>query len=153
MLKEFKEFAVKGNVIDMAVGIMIGAAFSTVVKSLVDHILMPPIGLVTGGLDFANKFVVLNEGDPAGPYATLEAADKAGATVMSWGLFVNNLVSFAIIAVILFLIVRWANQLKRADTPAAPNTRPCPFCMSSIDLAATRCPHCTSELEPVEATA
>jgi large conductance mechanosensitive channel len=151
MWKDFKEFAVKGNVVDMAVGIMIGAAFGTVVKSLVDNVLMPPIGLATGGLDFTNKFVVLRPGDPAGPYATIDAATEAGATVLGWGLFVNSAVSFGIIAVVLFFIVRWANRLRRADTPAAPNTRACPYCKSSIDIAATKCPFCTSEVEPEQA--
>jgi len=148
MLSEFREFAIKGNVVDMAVGIMIGGAFSTVIKSLVDDVLMPPIGLATGGLDFSSKFVVLQEGTTAaGPYATLEAAQKAGAVTLRYGLFLNQIVSFIIIAVALFFLVRWINRLRRPDTPPAPTTRPCPYCLSHVDQKATRCSHCTSELE------
>lgn len=124
MLQEFKEFALKGNVLDMAVGIVIGAAFGTIVKSLVDHVLMPPLGLVLGGVDFADFFVVLKAGDPQGPYATLEAAQSAGAVTMDWGLFVNAVISFLIVAFALFVVVRGFNRLKREEeaAPAAPPT-------------------------------
>lgn len=147
MWNEFKEFAIKGNVVDMAVGIMIGAAFATVVSSLVDHIVMPPIGLLTGGVDFANQFVLLAAGDPVGPYATHEEAMAAGATVIAYGLFINDLVTFVIVGAVLFFVVRWVNRLRRPETPPAPTTKPCPYCQLSIDLRATRCPNCTSELD------
>lgn len=146
MLKEFKEFAIKGNVMDMAVGIIIGAAFSTVVKSLVDEILMPPLGFVTGKFNFAEKFIILADGNTAGPYQTLAAAKAGGATVVAWGSFVNNVVAFFLVTLVLFFIVRWMNRLRRPDTPAAPGTQACPFCKSSIDIAATRCAHCTSQI-------
>lgn len=146
MLKEFKEFAVKGNVVDMAVGIIIGAAFTTVVKSLVDDLIMPPLGAATGGLDFSEKFAVLLEGDPVGPYSTLVAAREAGATVMAWGNFVNAVVAFLLVSIVLFGIVRWVNRLRRPDTEPAPTTKPCTYCMSNIHKDATRCPECTSEL-------
>lgn len=148
MLKEFKEFAVKGNVMDMAVGIMIGAAFSSVVKSIVDDLIMPPISLITGGLDFADKFLVLRTGTPAGPYASLAQARGAGATVVAYGRFINGIVSLLIIAFVLFLLVRWVNRLRRPDTPPAPTTKSCDYCRSVIDVNATRCPNCTSELSP-----
>ncbi len=128
MLKEFREFALKGNMLDMAVGIVIGAAFGTIVKSLVDDILMPPLGLITGGMDFADKFLVLRDGAPAGPYATLEAAQAAGATTMNWGLFANALVAFLIVALALFFVVRAYNRVqsafdeeKEAATPPGPS--------------------------------
>ncbi len=152
MLNEFKKFAVKGNVVDMAVGIMIGGAFSTVVKSVVDDILMPPLGLATGGLDFKDQFVVISPGKTAPPYATLDAAREAGATVISYGQFLNNIVSFLLIAVALFLIIRWINKLRGPEPDVkAPTTRPCPYCVTQIDIAATRCAHCTSEVPPNEA--
>ena len=146
MLKEFKEFAVKGNVVDMAVGIMIGAAFSSVVKSIVDDLIMPPVSLLTGGLNFADKFLVLRAGTPPGPYASLVQAKTAGATVVAYGQFINSMVSLLIIAAVLFVLVRWINRLRRPDTPPAPTTKSCDHCKSVIHLAATRCPHCTSEL-------
>lgn len=119
MLKEFREFAVKGNMLDMAVGIVIGAAFATIVSSLVNDILMPPIGLALGGVDFAEFFVVLQAGDPAGPYATLAAAHEAGAVTLNWGIFVNSLISFLIVAFALFMVVRGFNELKRQEEAAA----------------------------------
>lgn len=146
MLKEFKEFAVKGNVMDMAVGIMIGAAFSSVVKSIVDDLIMPPVTLLTGGLNFADKFLVLRAGTPPGPYVSLAQAKTAGATVVAYGQLINSLVSLLIIAIVLFFLVRWINRLRRPDTPPAPTTKACDFCRSVIDVAATRCPQCTSEL-------
>ncbi len=149
MLKQFREFAIKGNVVDMAVGIIIGAAFSAIVKSLVDDIIMPPFGMLTGNLDFTNQFWVLSEGTGTGPYNTIAQAEEAGAVVLSYGMFVNAVISFLIVAFALFLLVRWVNHLRRSDTPAAPTTRACPYCKSHIDHDATRCPQCTSEVEPV----
>ncbi|MCG6954451.1 MAG: large-conductance mechanosensitive channel protein MscL [Gemmatimonadetes bacterium] len=150
MMKEFKEFAVRGNVVDMAVGIIIGGAFGTVVKSFVDDVLMPPLGMLVGNIDFQNILVVLRQGTPAGPYDTLAAAKEAGAVTLNLGMFVNAMVSFAIVAFAVFLLVRGLNRLKRQEeAPApAPTMRDCPFCMSSIPLKATRCPHCTSEVAP-----
>ena len=145
MLREFKEFAVKGNVMDMAVGIMLGAAFSTVVKSVVEDIVMPPISLATGGLDFASKFVLLKAGAAPGPYATLAQARAAGATVISYGQFINAVIAFLTVSLVLFFLVRWVNRLRRPDTDPAPSTKACPFCRSSIDVGATRCAYCTSE--------
>lgn len=147
MFSEFKEFAIKGNVVDMAVGIMIGAAFSTVVSSLVADVIMPPIAAATGGIDFASKYIMLREGDPVGPYLSLDAAREAGAVVLAYGAFINAIVSFVILALALFLLVRWINRLRRPDTPPAPTTKPCPYCKMSIDINASRCPHCTSELD------
>ncbi len=149
MLQQFREFAIKGNVIDMAVGIIIGAAFTTVVNSIVDDIITPVLGLVTGRVDFTNQFWVLSEGSPEGPYNTVAQAEEAGAVVLSYGVLINAIISFLIVAFVLFLLVRWVNELRRSDTPPAPTTRACPYCKSHIDHAATRCPQCTSEVEPV----
>jgi len=146
MFKEFKEFAVRGNVVDMAVGIVIGAAFGTIVKSFVDDVLMPPIGLVLGNVDFSNLFVNLKEGaKAAGPYASLAAAKAAGAVTLNIGVFINTLISFIIIAFAVFLVVKGVNRLKRQEE-APPDTKECPFCLSAIPVKARRCPHCTSEL-------
>ncbi len=150
MLKEFKEFAVKGNVVDMAVGIIIGAAFSTIVKSLVADIIMPPIGLLLGGVDFSNLFVVLKHGaEIAGPYDTLLAAQEAGAVTLNLGVFINTVISFLIVAFAVFFVVRSINRLKReepAPAPAEPTTRECPQCLSTIPIKATRCAFCTTSL-------
>lgn len=147
MLKEFKEFAMRGNVIDMAVGIIIGVAFGTIVKSLVSDIIMPPIGLLLGNVDFANLFAVLREGTVAGPYAALADAQKAGAVTINYGVFVNTIISFVIVAFAVFLLIRQINRLKREEAPLEePTTKDCPYCFSSIPIKATRCPHCTSEL-------
>ena len=151
MLKEFKEFAVKGNVVDMAVGIIIGGAFGTIVKSMVSDILMPPIGLLLGGVDFSNIFITLKEGSKAAaPYATLAAAQAAGAVTMNVGVFMNAVVSFAIVAFAVFLLVKGINRLKREAVPEAapaePNTKECPHCFTTISIKATRCPNCTSKL-------
>ena len=124
-----------------------GGAFTTVVKSVVEDLLMPPISLLTGGLDFSQKFLVLRPGKIPEPYTTLAQARGAGATLLTYGQFINAAVSFLILAVVLFLLVRWINRLRRPDTPAAPTTRTCPHCMTVIDQAATRCPNCTSRLE------
>ena len=122
MLKEFKEFAAKGNMLDMAVGIVIGAAFATIISSLVNDIIMPPIGMVLGGVDFSELFVVIGQGDPAGPYATLAAAKESGAVTINWGLFVNALITFVIIAFALFMVIKGFNSMKREEeaAPAAP---------------------------------
>jgi large conductance mechanosensitive channel len=149
MLKEFKEFAVKGNVVDMAVGIIIGAAFGAIVKSLVDDVIMPPIGQALGGVDISNLFVTLREGaKAAGPYPTLAAAKDAGAVTINYGVFMNTVLTFVIVAFAVFLLVKGVNRLRREQpaAPAAATTRDCPYCATAIPLKATRCPHCTSEL-------
>ncbi len=147
MLKEFKEFAMRGNVVDMAVGIIIGAAFGTIVNSLVSDIIMPPIGLLLGRVDFGNLFFVLREGSVAGPYSSLGQARAAGAVTVNYGVFINAIISFTIVAFAVFLLVRSINRLKREEKPAAaPATRECPRCLSTIAIKATRCPYCTSEL-------
>jgi large conductance mechanosensitive channel len=145
MFKEFKAFAMRGNVVDMAVGIIIGAAFGGIVKSLVDDVIMPPIGLLMGNVDFGNMFVVLKEGATAGPYASVAVAKAAGAVTLNYGIFVNSVVSFVIVAFAVFLLIRTLNRLKREETPA-PVTKDCPRCYSAIPIQATRCPHCTSDL-------
>jgi large conductance mechanosensitive channel len=149
MFKEFKEFAMRGNVIDMAVGIIIGAAFGTIIKSLVDDIIMPPIGLLLGNVDFSNLFAVIKEGKIAGPYATLVAAKAAGAVTVNIGVFINTIISFGIIAFSVFLIIKQMNTLKRKEVvaPAVPTTKVCPYCLSTVAIKASRCPHCTSELK------
>lgn len=149
ILKEFQEFAVKGNVVDMAVGIIIGGAFGTIVSSLVADIIMPPIGLLLNGVDFANLFVVLKEGATVGPYATLADAQKASAVTMNYGMFINKFISFLIVAFAVFLLVKMMNKLKRQNEAPAPPAEPkkeCPFCISMIPVKATRCPACTSEV-------
>jgi len=149
MLKEFREFAMRGNVVDMAVGVVIGAAFGAIAKSLVADVLMPPIGLLLGNVDFANLFLVLREGAAAaGPYATPADAAAAGAVTLNYGAFINTVVSFLIVAFAVFLVVRAMNRMKReAPAPApAPTTKDCPHCATAIPLKATRCPNCTSDL-------
>jgi len=149
LIKDFKAFAVRGNVVDMAVGIIIGGAFGTIVKSLVDDVLMPPIGLALGNVDFSELFVTLRAGDPAGPYATVAAAKDAGAVTVNYGLFVNAVVSFLIVAFAVFLLVRAMVRLQRKEeaAPAAPTTKECDYCKTAIPIKAVRCPHCTSELK------
>ena len=148
MLKEFREFIARGNVVDMAVGIIIGAAFGAIVNSFVSDVIMPPIGLVLGKVDFSNLYVVLKAGATAGPYASLAAAKSAGAVTLNVGLFVNACISFVIIAFSVFLLIKGVNQLRKPKHMAtvAQATKSCPYCLSSIPLKATRCPHCTSEL-------
>jgi large conductance mechanosensitive channel len=148
MLKEFKEFAMRGNVIDMAVGIIIGSAFSTIVRSLVDDILMPPIGLLFGDVDFTNYFAVLKAGSPAGPYETIAAAQEAGAVTINYGVFINAIITFLIIAFAMFLVIRGINRLEKKEEapPEEPTTKECPHCATTIPIKAARCPHCTSEL-------
>lgn len=145
MLKEFKEFAIRGNVSDMAVGIIVGAAFTKIVQSLVSDIIMPPLSYVTGDVDFSNWFITLS-GDK---YATLEAAQKAGAITINYGLFFSNILSFVIVAFAVFFLVRGINQLRRREdtSSVAPTQKSCSYCYSSISIKATRCPQCTSELQ------
>jgi len=151
MLKEFKEFALKGNVMDMAVGIVLGVAFGAIIKSLVDDLLMPPLGLILGSADFSNMFLIIKEGATAGPFATLAEAQKAGAVTVNYGLFINTIVNFVIVAFALFLVIRNMNELRRRmekpEAEAAPDTKECPYCLSTIPLKASRCPNCTSELK------
>ena len=146
MFKEFKEFAMRGNVVDMAVGIIIGAAFGAIVKSLVDDIIMPPIGIILGEVDFSNLFLVLREGSAAGPFAGIAEAQKAGAVTLNYGRFINTVISFLIVAFAVFLLVKAMNRLKTAEE-AAPEARKCPFCLTQVDPTATRCPACTSDLD------
>jgi large conductance mechanosensitive channel len=155
MLKEFKEFAMRGSVVDMAVGIVIGAAFGTIVKSFVDDVLMPPIGLLLGNVDFSNLFITLKEGSKAaGPYASVAAAKAAGAVTLNLGMFINTIISFIIVAFAVFLVIKGINRMKREqeEPPAEPTTKDCPYCLTSIPIQASRCPHCTSQLAPVTAT-
>ena len=144
MFKEFKEFAMRGNVLDMAVGIIIGAAFGGIVSSFVNDILMPPLGMLIGKVDFSKLFLTL-KGEQ---FATLAQAKAAGATTINYGLFVNTVINFLIVAFAVFLLVRQVNKLRRSPepAPAAPTTRECPYCLSTISIKATRCPHCTSNL-------
>ncbi len=149
MLKEFRKFAMRGNVVDMAVGIIIGAAFGSIVSSLVADIIMPPIGLVLGNVDFANLFLTLKEGELAGPYAALADAQAAGAVTINYGLFINTIISFLIIAFAIFLLIRGVNRLQEEEQapPEEPTTKDCPYCFSEISIHASRCPNCTSQLE------
>ena len=148
MMEEFKKFAMRGNVVDMAVGIIIGGAFGTIVKSLVDDVIMPPVGLLLGGVDFSDLFITLKEGATAGPYATIAAAKEAGAVTLNAGLFVNSVISFTIVAFAVFLLIKGMNSLQKQEeeAPAEPTEKDCPHCFTSIPIKATRCPHCTSEL-------
>lgn len=150
MFKEFKEFAMRGNVIDMAIGIIIGGAFGPIVGSMVSDILMPPIGLAMGNVDFANLFILIKEGSKAAaPYASLADAKAAGAVTINYGVFINSVISFVIVAFCVFLLVKTMNRLKREEAapPAEPTTKDCPFCFSAIPLKATRCPQCTSDVK------
>ncbi len=149
MLKEFKEFIMRGNVVDMAVGIIIGAAFGTIVKSLVSDVIMPPMGLLLGNVDFSNLFILLKEGKMAGPFATLADAQKVGAVTLNYGMFINTIISFLIVAYAVFLLIRIINKYKRQAEapPPVPTTKECPYCLSAIPIKATRCGHCTSELK------
>ena len=148
MLKEFKEFAMKGNVVDMAVGIIIGAAFGTIVKSLVDDIIMPPIGLLLGNVDFSNLFLVIKQGAVAGTFTTVAEAQKAGVVTINYGMFFNTVISFLIVAFAVFMLIRGINKLKREEEapPKEPTTKECPKCLSTISINASRCAFCTSEL-------
>ena len=149
VMKEFRDFAIRGNVIDMAVGIIIGAAFGPIVGSLVGDVIMPPIGLLLGNVDFSNLFVILKDGVVAGPYASVAAAKEAGAVTINYGTFVNTIINFVIIAFAVFLMIRVINRLKREQPApaAAPMTKECPHCFSSVHIKAVRCPYCTSNLQ------
>jgi large conductance mechanosensitive channel len=145
MLKEFKEFAMRGNVVDMAVGIIIGAAFGTIVKSLVNDVIMPPIGLLLGGVDFSELFITLSEGE----FASLAEAQEAGAATINLGVFINTILNFIIVAFAIFLLIRAINRMKKEEEAAPepePTTKECPFCCTDIPIKASRCGHCTSEL-------
>lgn len=146
MLKEFKEFALKGSVLDMAIGIIIGGAFMPIVKSLVDDLLMPVLGMLTGGADFSGLYILLKEGAAVpGPYASLALAKEAGAATLSYGLFINAVVNFVLVAVAVFIFIKVINRWRR-QPEQAPTTKECPHCLTQVALAATRCPACTSEL-------
>lgn len=152
MLKDFKAFIMRGNVVDLAVGIIIGVAFGAIISSLVKDVIMPPIGLALGKVDFTNLFVVLQQGTVAGPYPSLEVAQAAGAVSINYGVFINTIVSFVIVAaVVFFLVVRPIAQMharqKAAEAAPEPNTKECPYCYTTIPIKATRCPNCTSELK------
>lgn len=149
MFKDFKEFVMRGNVIDMAVGIVIGAAFGIIIKSLVEDVIMPPIGMLLGSVDFTNLFLILKEGPIAGPYASLVDAKKAGAVTINYGMFINTVISFLIIAFTIFLVIRNINKLRKEKEvpPPAPTTKECPYCLSAVAIKATRCAYCTSELK------
>jgi large conductance mechanosensitive channel len=146
MFKEFKEFVMRGNVMDLAIGIIIGAAFGKIITSFVSDILMPPIGLLLGQVDFANLYITLS----GGRYDTLKAAKDAGAVTINYGLFIGTVIDFLIVAFVIFLVVRKINRMRRKEGEA-PTTQDCPFCLSSIPLKATRCPQCTSELKTATA--
>ena len=147
MWQEFKAFVMRGNVMDLAVGVIIGAAFGAVIKSLVEDVIMPPVGLATGGVDFSDKFVLLKDGIKAPPpYASIAAAKDAGAVTLNYGTFVNTLITFLIVALAVFLLIRAVNKLYSKPAEPTPDTRPCPYCTMTIATAATRCPNCTSEL-------
>ena len=142
IVTEFKEFAVKGNVMDMAVGIIIGTAFGKIVSSLVSDVVMPPVGLALGGVDFSNMFITLS----GQVYPSLEAAKAAGTVTMNYGVFINTIIQFVIVAFALFLMIKWINKLKKETPPPEPNTKKCPYCLSEIPIKATKCAHCTSAL-------
>lgn len=144
MFKEFKEFALRGSVLDLAIGIIIGGAFTPIVKSLVDDVIMPVVGLLLGNVDFTDLFVVLKAGAAAGPYATLAAAREAGAVTLNYGVFVNTILTFLIVAFAIFMMVRTINRWRKQEE--APATRNCPYCKTAVALDATRCPACTAEL-------
>ena len=150
MLKDFKTFIMRGNVVDMAVGIIIGAAFGAIVSSLVKDVVMPPVGLAFGKVDFSNLAIIIKQGSTPGPYATLAAAQAAGAVTLNYGLFINTIINFLIIAAVVFLfIIRPIARMqarKKAAEPAEPKTKECPFCYTSIPIKATRCPNCTSQI-------
>jgi large conductance mechanosensitive channel len=142
MLKEFKEFAMRGSLLDLAIGIVLGAAFGRIITSFVNDILMPPIGLLLGGLDFASLFISLR----GGPYPSVAAAKAAGAPTINYGIFFNTVIDFVIVAFVLFLVVRQVNRMRR-EPEATSTTKPCPYCVSTIPLGAVRCPYCTSEIK------
>ncbi len=147
MLDEFKKFAMRGNVVDMAVGIVIGGAFALIVNSLVNDVIMPPVGLLLGNVDFANLHTVLKEGTTAGPYVSLAAAKEAGAVTLNYGAFINTIVSFIIVAFAIFMVVKGMNKMQEEEeAPEEPTTKECPHCISTISIKATKCPNCTSQV-------
>jgi large conductance mechanosensitive channel len=146
MLKEFKEFAMHGNLVDMAVGIIIGGAFGAIAKSLVSDVLMPPIGLLLSGVDFSNLFLVIKTGKTPAPYPTLADAQAAGAVTLNYGAFINTVLGFVIVAFAAFLVVKSINALRREQEAIEKTTKECPFCASEIAIKAQKCPHCTSPL-------
>jgi large conductance mechanosensitive channel len=145
MIKEFQKFAMKGNVVDLAIGVILGVAFGVIITSLVNDIIMPPIGLLLGDVDFSNLFWVLEEGSVAGPYATLDAASDAGAVSINYGVFINALVNFLVVALAMFMLIRTMNRMQEEEVKEA-TTNACPYCFSTISIKATRCPACTSKL-------
>lgn len=149
MWNDFKKFILRGNVLDLAVGVIIGAAFGALVQSFVKDILMPPIGLLLGKVDFKNLFLTLRQGSPAGPYSSLEAATAAGAVTINYGVFINTLISLILVGLAVFLLVRFVERLRRKEVapPPAPTEKQCRYCKTNIPIEAVRCPHCTSELE------
>ena len=149
MFKEFRQFILRGNVMDMAIGIIIGVAFGKIVTSLVQDVIMPPIGLLLGKVDFSNLFINLS----GKSYPTLAAAKQAGAATVNYGLFANTVLDFLVIAFAVFMIVRWTNRLRRNQVETAVETQACPYCLSSIPLKATRCPQCTSQIESLSGAA
>ncbi|MCB0197186.1 MAG: large conductance mechanosensitive channel protein MscL [Anaerolineae bacterium] len=159
MLNDLKEFAMRGNVVDLAVGFTVGVAFTTIAKSLVDDIIMPVVGLVVGQVEFKDMFLLLKEGtEQAAPYATLADAQAAGAVTVNYGVFINNVLAFLIVTVVMFMLIRLINKVEKEledefgtqQEEGAPTQKKCPFCLSTIPWKATRCPQCTSELKPVE---
>ena len=148
MLKEFKEFAMRGNVMDMAIGIIIGSAFGSIVSSIVNDIIMPPVGILLSGVDFSNMFVVLKEGASPKPYSSISAAQEVGAVTLNYGIFINQIISFLIIAFVVFFLVKSMNRFnqKEDDSTVEPDTKECAFCYTQIPIKASRCPHCTSQL-------
>ena len=153
IVREFREFAIKGNVVDMAVGIIIGGAFGTIVKSLVDDVMMPPVGLLLGGVDFKDLFVVLRAGDPGPPYVTIADAQATGAVTLNYGQFLNNVLAFVIVVFCVFILVKAINRLRREEqvAPESLTDKACAFCATTIPIQATRCPNCTSQLGGVSA--
>ncbi|MGV7220178.1 MAG: large-conductance mechanosensitive channel protein MscL [Nitrospinales bacterium] len=151
MIKEFKEFAMRGNIVDMAVGIIIGGAFGAIVKLLVSDVIMPPIGLIMGGVDFAELYMIIKEGATSGPFASLAAAKEAGAVTINYGKFINSIISFLVVAFSVFLLIKSINKMKREEEAPEeePTTKDCQFCFTSISIKASRCPQCTSQLDAV----
>lgn len=143
MLKEFKDFVMRGNVVDLAIAVIIGGAFGKIVTSFVNDIIMPPIGLLLGNVNFADLFVSLN----GQKYDSLATAQAAGAATINYGVFINTIIDFIIVALVIFLLIRTMNRMKRAPAPAAATTKECPYCYTQIPIPATRCPHCTSDLK------
>jgi large conductance mechanosensitive channel len=146
MFKEFKEFAIKGNMVDLAVGVIIGAAFGTVMSSLVGDLITPLLGLLTGGVDFSNQMTILKEGTPPGPYPTPAVAAEAGAVTLNWGMFLDAVISFLLVAFAIFMVVKGMNRLRRKEEAPAPTTKACPQCKMEVPLDAVKCGHCTSQI-------